>query len=169
MASTERGAYLAREVGGLSQFRPDGILLLPTAQTENPDRGYNMPAWAVMGTSTVIPDVTPPTFSGLTTCGAPTSSTLTLTWSAATDDRTPQVNIVYDIYQATSSGGQVYTTPSYSSSPGATSYIVTGLSPLTTYYFVARARDQAFNRDSNVVERSGTTSAPAVGAAVYVF
>jgi hypothetical protein len=102
-------------------------------------------------------DRTPPVFAGLTrVCVSsgvfsPLGEQLTFVWSAATDDVTPQTAIVYDIYGATSPGGEDYSKPLTSSPPGASSY--TGRFTPSLQYFVVRARDQAGNRDANTVER----------------
>lgn len=55
-------------------------------------------------------------------------------------------------------GGQVFTTPAYTTQPGATSYTVSGLAPNATYYFVVRAQDGAGNIDMNRIERSARTA-----------
>jgi len=112
-----------------------------------------------------VTDRTPPTFTGLqraTTCipgpvgGGTRSSPYSLRWVAATDDVTPSSAIVYDIYQANAAGGENFTVPTYTTHPGATTF-VTPLLPDegNTYYFVVRARDEARNRDTNDVERLG--------------
>lgn len=103
-------------------------------------------------------DTTPPSFAGAT--GAtPNPSSITLAWSAATDNVTPSSQIVYEIYQATSAGGESFAAPSYTTAPGATSYTVGQLPISTKYYFVVRARDAAGNVDANKVEVSATTPA----------
>ena len=79
----------------------------------------------------------------------------TLRWSPANDDRTPSNAIVYDVYQATSPGGQDFETPTYTTPAGATSFTTPDLSPEVSYYFVVRARDQNGNRDPNLAERLG--------------
>ena len=92
---------------------------------------------------------------GLSLVSNITLSTMDLSWAPATDNVTPQANIKYLIYQANLPGNEVYTAPTYSTIPGATSYTVTGLTAGTIYYFVVRAQDGAGNIDSNVVEFSG--------------
>jgi hypothetical protein len=110
-----------------------------------------------------VPDRVPPSFGGLegaVTClpgpvGGGRSSTYNLTWQAATDDVSPSSRIVYDVYQATSPGGEDFAAPTYTSAPGATSFRTPPLSSDSSWYFVVRARDEAGNRDSNKVERQG--------------
>src|SRR5438093_12098933 len=99
-------------------------------------------------------DQTPPTFAGLvsaTTCvpgpirGQTTS--YTLRWDAATDNLTPSRKIVYDVYQAAVPRGEDFSTPSYTTPAGATSFATPGLPADKAVYFVVRARDKAGNRD----------------------
>jgi hypothetical protein len=108
-------------------------------------------------------DTTPPKFAGLesaVTClGGPVgpgrSSSYRLSWHPAWDRVTPRNAIVYDIYQATTAGGQDFSTPTYTTPRGAKSFNTPPLSSEETFYFVVRARDAAGNRDSNTVERPG--------------
>jgi hypothetical protein len=108
-------------------------------------------------------DTTPPSFAGLvkaTTCipgpvGPGRSSPYRLTWSAASDAVTPADAIVYNVYRATSAGGETFSMPTYTTPAGATAFTTPPLSSTETYYFVVRARDRAGNRDLNRVERPG--------------
>ncbi len=99
-----------------------------------------------------------PVFSGLVSITVASSTSLTLSWAAASDNLTPQSHIQYLIYRATTPGGQDYSAPNYTSNAGATSYTVAGLQPLTTYYFVVRAKDERGNIDQNVVQKNASTS-----------
>ncbi len=112
------------------------------------------------GTTLAPPDPNPPTFGGLASATALSVTEVQLQWSAATDDVTPSSDIIYLIYMAMTSGGQDFNTPSAITSPGATMYTVTGLSPATMYCFVVRARDEAGNTDANTIERCATTLTP---------
>lgn len=110
-------------------------------------------------------DKTPPVFAGLTrVCYSsgvfsPLGPQLTFVWPAASDKVTPPGRIVYRIYGASSPGGEDFSMPLASSSPGTTSY--TGRFPSPLRYFVVRARDQAGNLDANTVERQvGTNGCP---------
>ena len=113
-------------------------------------------------------DNTAPTFAGSSGCVADSATAITCSWTAATDDSTAQGSIVYDVYRATSSGAQNFASATAATAAGAVNYQSTGLSPLTQYFFVVRARDATGNRDANVVERSATTilAAPTNFAAV---
>jgi len=107
-------------------------------------------------------DRTPPKFAGLksaTTCVpgpiGGQSTSYHLGWEAATDNVTPSTKIVYDIYQATSPGGEDFSAATYTTRRGATSFVTPPLPADKLFYFVVRARDRAGNRDSNQVERQG--------------
>jgi hypothetical protein len=121
------------------------------------DREFAMQGLVVDG------DRTPPTFAGLksaTTCipgpiGGGQTSSYHLSWDPASDDVTPASEIVYDIYQATSPGGENFSMPTYVTSAGATSFDTPQLPSEGAFYFVVRARDEAGNEDSNKVERQG--------------
>jgi hypothetical protein len=109
------------------------------------------------------PDRTPPAFGGLesaTACvpgpGTGQTATYRLAWDSATDNVTPSGQIAYDIYQATKPGGEDFSAPTYGVRKGATTFTTPPLPADQTFYFVVRARDRAGNRDSNVVERTGT-------------
>jgi hypothetical protein len=102
------------------------------------------------------PDTTPPVFAGLDATTVTSQSTVRLSWSPGSDDRTPASALVYDVYMATTAGGENYGSPTASSGPGMTSIEITVLNPLTPYYFVVLARDQAGNSSVSKVERSVT-------------
>ena len=108
-------------------------------------------------------DDTPPVFAGLksaTTCipgpiGGGGTSSYNLSWDPATDDRTPSQRIVYDVFQATASGGEDFSAPTYTTDPGVTTFATPPLPTDEQFFFVVRARDAAGNRDRNRVERPG--------------
>jgi hypothetical protein len=104
-----------------------------------------------------------PTFAGLkaaTTCipgpiDERRSSPFRLRWDPATDNVTPTSDIVYDVYQAPRSGGEDFSSATYTAPAGAKSFTTPPLPSDNAYYFVVRARDRAGNRDLNRVERLG--------------
>jgi hypothetical protein len=103
-------------------------------------------------------DSTAPTFGGVTGATNVTTGSAELTWDAATDDQTADTDIVYDVFEALAPGGQDFTAaPTYTSDPGATSLIITGLEPRTHYYWVVRARDKANNESENTEEIDAST------------
>ena len=76
-------------------------------------------------------------------------------WDPATDNVTPSTKIVYEIYQATKPGGEDFSSATYTTRRGATSFATPPLPADELFYFVVRARDRAGNRDANQVERQG--------------
>ena len=108
-------------------------------------------------------DVTAPTFAGLERAAACTpgpqrageTTPYTLSWQTATDDRTAGAAIVYDVYLATSAGGEDFAKPTWTTDPGATTFRTPGLPSHGTAYFVVRARDAAGNEDGNTREQRG--------------
>jgi fibronectin type 3 domain-containing protein len=116
-------------------------------------------------------DAGAPTFAGITSLGSATTTTLTAGWAAALDDITPTASIVYDIWYWATVGGSMGAYPDFSSVGGATSYVITGLSPGVNYTALVRARDAAGNRDTNVVQLAATTTAdttaPTFSGAAY--
>lgn len=110
----------------------------------------------VKATTPANSDTQAPTFAGLTGATA-SGNSVTLTWSAASDNVSTAAQIVYLVYQATAAGGENYAAPSYTTAAGATSYTVTGLNPNTVYYFVVRAQDAAGNTTTTTLERSVMT------------
>jgi hypothetical protein len=108
-------------------------------------------------------DHTPPVFAGLksaTTCipgpiGPERTSSYHLSWDPATDNVTPSKRIVYEIYQATTAGGEDFSKPTYMTARGARTFDTPQLPTDESFYFVVRARDRAGNEDSNTIEHEG--------------
>jgi hypothetical protein len=108
-------------------------------------------------------DTTPPKFGGLQQAFACTpgpqrpgqTTPFNLSWEAATDDFTPPSQIVYDVYLATTSGGEDFSDPTWVTPAGVIAYRTAGLPSHGTFYFVVRARDMAGNEDANTVELRG--------------
>ena len=119
-------------------------------------------------TLTVAPVPTPgagsgPSFAGVQSAFACTpgpqrpgqTTPFTLTWKAATDPLTPSAQIVYEVFVASTPGGEDFSKPSWTTVPGATSFRTPGLASHGTFYFVVRARDGAGGLDANRVEVRG--------------
>ncbi|MBI2060983.1 MAG: hypothetical protein HYT87_14550 [Nitrospirae bacterium] len=117
--------------------------------------------------STWTIDVTPPTFSGLVSATAVATYQINLAWSAATDNVSASSSLVYKICMSTTRGacGSSFVT-SYTTSAGATSYSVSGLSTGTSYYFMVKAVDTVNNADANGTERSAMTWGTRIAQAV---
>ena len=103
-----------------------------------------------------------PTFGGATSAVAVSAYAIELRWAAASDGVTPASRMVYDVYMATSTGGQNFSNPpQFTSDPGVTRFTAGGLAGSTAYFFVVRARDESGNADSNTTEVNATTLAAA--------
>ncbi|MDH4190804.1 MAG: fibronectin type III domain-containing protein [Betaproteobacteria bacterium] len=122
------------------------------------DQAGNIDTNAVQVSAATILDAAAPTFAGASGAATQSSGSIAIGWTAATDNVTPSSGLVYLIYRATVSGGQVYATPTAITAAGATSFTDTGLAAGTTYYYVVRAQDQAGNIDANTAQASATTN-----------
>jgi hypothetical protein len=127
------------------------------------DEHGNVDGNSVERSATTLPnaDTAPPTFRGLEQAlqyDVGNGFTVILSWTAATDNVTPQSGIVYRIYMATSPGAENFSSPSYVTAAGQTSYslfvLLTGGNTPIGNYFVVRAVDEAGNEDTNTVERA---------------
>jgi hypothetical protein len=112
-----------------------------------------------------------PFFYGLRSAVAVGPAAVRLGWEAATDDVDAPEAIVYRVYASDTAGGQDFSRPTVTTSPGATSAIITaadfaGLTPGGAAYFVVRAVDTFGQEDNNTVELSVTLMA--AGEVVYV-
>jgi hypothetical protein len=111
----------------------------------------------------VSADTTPPSFAGVQRALACTpgpqrpgqTTPYTLSWQAASDDLTPSSQIVYEVYLAATPGAEDFSTPTWTTTPGVTTYRTPGLPSHGTVYFVVRARDGAGNLDHNTSEQRG--------------
>ncbi|WP_214326095.1 chitinase [Nonomuraea sediminis] len=93
------------------------------------------------------PDTEPPTVPGNLTVGGATSTSLTASWSASTDNSGSVAR-----YEVSRDGG----TPAAVTGTG---YTATGLTPSTTYRFKVRACDGSGNCSPYGAEAAGTTTA----------
>ena len=123
----------------------------------------------VSATTMATPDTTAPVFGGVTSASVVSPIEIRLMWNAASDDRSPPSQIVYNIYLATASGGQNFAAPSATTAPGATSETVTGLSPDTDHFLVVRAVDTSGNEEGNTVEIQGRTLVSFMAQAEPIF
>ncbi|MBA7643186.1 hypothetical protein ES703_50905 [subsurface metagenome] len=86
-----------------------------------------------------------------------------LTWTASS----PETDVSqYNIYRATTSGGEDYSSPTYTVPVGTTSYTDTSTTDGVTYYYVLRAQDAAGNIETNTNEVSATASVAGPSATV---
>ncbi|KRC38688.1 MULTISPECIES: glycosyl hydrolase family 18 protein [unclassified Lysobacter] len=113
----------------------------------------NQGASTTSATSTVTvtapsTDTTPPSVPGGLSSPSQTSSSISLTWNASTDNSGGSGVAGYDVYRDGSLVG----------SPTATSYTATGLSANTAYAFRVRARDNAGNASAQSAQISASTT-----------
>lgn len=113
-------------------------------------------------TTATSADASPPLFSGLAAVYSNHPNSARLFWAPAMDDATKGRQITYHIYQSKTPGGFTFGQPSYTSTPGATDFLITDLSSDTTYYFVVRASDKGRNIDTNTVVCSVRPSQPSL-------
>ena len=103
-------------------------------------------------------DTTPPTAPANLAVSGTTSSSVSLAWTASTDD----VGVTaYDVYQGSTVVATVTGNPP---TPAAT---VTGLSPSTAYSFTVKARDAAGNISQPSNTANATTSAGGGGGGTW--
>lgn len=104
-------------------------------------------------------DDVPPEFGGIIALSNVSSTTLDLSWVAATDNKTAAADIVYDVFVSKTSGDFDFEEgePWVTSPAGATGITVEALDPNTTYYFVVVARDEGANRSAPEPEVVTTT------------
>lgn len=107
--------------------------------------------------------------AGVLTPSNVTTTSLTMSWTAAVDDVTPQANLNYLLYYSTSSSfdsiAQVEAgTPVGAYAPNITAVNVSGLTLNTIYYFNLIVKDEAGNKAVYVKTKGVTdTTVPIVG------
>jgi chitinase len=105
--------------------------------------------WRLLGTcGTGGADTTPPSVPGGLNSPSRTSTSVSLSWNASTDNQGGSGVAGYDVYRGGALAG----------SPAATSLSVTGLGANTTYSFTVRARDNAGNASAQSAALSVTTN-----------
>ncbi|MFC4100260.1 fibronectin type III domain-containing protein [Paenibacillus xanthanilyticus] len=92
------------------------------------------------------PDTTPPSVPGNLTAPSKTDTSVTLSWTASTDN----LGVAgYEIFRGATLAG---------TTTGSTTYTVTGLSPSTSYTFTVKAKDGSGNRSAASGAVSVTTN-----------
>jgi len=138
------------------------IIYLISAVNGKSDGSYSVPVTAVDGAgnsatdsnTSLTLDNTPPSAPTNLSAVALTEGGIKLSWTASSSGDVAQ----YNIYKATSSGGQNYSNPTYTVSTGTTTYTDTSTTDGQTYYYVVRAQDAAGNIETNTNEVSATAS-----------
>ncbi|MFK3651391.1 glycosyl hydrolase family 18 protein [Lysobacter enzymogenes] len=103
-------------------------------------------------------DTTPPSVPGGLASPSQTSSSVSLSWNASTDNAGGSGVAGYDVYRNGSLAG----------SPSATNYTVNGLNASTSYTFTVRARDNAGNASAQSASISATTKPATPGGSKKV-
>ncbi len=143
----EQGVYVISYLISRVNGRGDGTY--PVAVTAV-DGGGNSATSSTNLTLDNTPPFAPTNLAVTATAGGP----IQLTWTAS-----PEADLAYyNIYRATSSGGQNYSLPTYQVSAGTTTYTDTTTTNGVTYYYVVRAQDAAGNIETNTFEASAATS-----------
>ncbi len=141
-------------VGCFDSGEPYDIREMLPSEHMGPGNAYWI--WADSDCVWTVGDTTPPAFAGLVSAtNTGTGGTVDLAWNPATD---PSYPITYNVYMATSSGGQNFASPDYTTDQ--TTLQISGLTDEQEYFFVVRAEDSAGNEESNSVENSATPTAP---------
>ena len=131
-----------------------------------------VPNWSAIsnspsGTTSAPPDTTPPATTSNLATSSPTGTSITLTWTAPGDDGTTGTATTYDVRYRT--GGAVVTTnwtaatqatgePTPHSAGTGESFVVSGLTGSTTYYFGLKTGDEVPNWSAISNSPSGTTT-----------
>jgi hypothetical protein len=122
------------------------------------DAAGNVDTNAVELSSKPSPDTVPPQFSGCAAAVNAQAVTLAVSWAPAFDDVSDPPEITYDIYASTTPGTYDFTRP-FAVVKGVDVASIPALQPSTRYSFVCRAKDEAGNEDTNLVEVSAQTGA----------
>jgi hypothetical protein len=153
--TTPAATFTGVAVGVVGQLKPSTTYYFVCRAR---DLSNNEDANTSERSATTPVDTTPPTFAGLAAITNVTATSVQLNWLAATDPQTPTSELVYDVFQSTTPGGEVFIAPpAATSAAGALSISLTNLPPSSVLYWVVRARDLAGNEDTNTVELSATT------------
>ncbi|MCR4318264.1 MAG: fibronectin type III domain-containing protein [Planctomycetes bacterium] len=100
------------------------------------------------GATTVALDTTSP-FGTVVSTGTVTSSSIAVSWTPATDNQSAQSALVYKVYAQTSDFSSISGLVEVgTTSAGATTYSLTGLSPSATYFIAVIAVDESSNEET---------------------
>ncbi len=151
-------------VGSLSPA-PDGTFSIQATVQPNTKTLFSAKAFDQAGNASLcssppleyihdsIPPKFPPTYKGATL--ELDGSDLIVTWPKATDNFTPQNQIVYELCFTTTCGDVCAPgSPTQTTGPGQTKITLKGLAANTRYYMVVRGRDLAGNVDPNEIVTS---------------
>ncbi|GAJ18052.1 unnamed protein product, partial [marine sediment metagenome] len=144
----EQGIYVISYLISLVNTKANGSHSVPVTAT---DAASNT---ATSSISLTLDNTAPPAPTSLSAT-AIAGGSIKLTWTASS----PETDVSqYNIYRATTSAGQDYSSTTYTVSAGITTYTDTATTDGQTYYYVVRAQDAAGNIETNTNEVSATAS-----------
>ncbi len=134
------------------------------------DLNNNVNSFNLLGSEASIPsdDTTPPGTVSDLSAGSPTSNSITLTWTAVGDDGMDGTASYYDVRYSSNpinngtdfnQANQASGEPSPAVSGTQETFIITGLSPNTTYHFALKVYDEASNESGMSNSPNETTIA----------
>lgn len=139
---------------------------------------YSGQSASAQATTLVAPDTTSPASVTNLTASSPTANSIALSWSATGDDGMIGTATLYDLRYSTApitsanwgATTQAIGEPGPLASGTSQNMTVTGLNPLTTYYFAIKVRDEVGNESplSNIVS-SQTNATPDTTAPTFSF
>jgi len=156
------GSSESMVVGGLSASTTYYFAIKTSDEVPNVSAISN----SASGTTSAAADTTPPAAVTDLATSSPTSSSITLTWTAPGDDGNTGTASSYDIRYSTSSidegnwaaAAQVSGEPTPQSAGNGESMVIDGLSASTTYYFAIKTSDEVPNESAISNSPSGTTT-----------
>lgn len=148
--------------GGTSTLVTNGISVgntYTTFVTCSDEKGNTAPTGPANEMSILVADSQPPAAINNLVADHETFNSILLTWSPSDDGLggTTAANMRYKIYASTTSPVSTAGSPLTTVLNGATSYIHTGLSPATTWYYKVVALDALDNASAASNEATGTT------------
>ncbi len=145
---SEQGIYVISYLVSLVNTKADGSYSVPVTAT---DAATNSASSSI----SLALDNTPPPAPTSLSAAAIVGGSIQLSWTLSS----PETDVAqYNIYRATSSGDQSYSSPTYTVAAGITGYTDISTSNGQTYYYVVRAQDAAGNIEANTNEASATAS-----------
>jgi hypothetical protein len=144
----EQGVYVISYLISTVNTKADGSHNVPVTATDAASNSAN-------SSISLTLDNTAPSAPTNLSATAIAGGGIQLTWTASS----PETDVSqYNIYRATTSAGQDYSSPTYTVSAGITTYTDTSTTNGQTYYYVVRAQDAAGNIETNTNEASATAS-----------
>lgn len=102
-------------------------------------------------------DTTSPDFGGVSSVSVESATSIQVDWNAGYDLGAADPSLTFKIWVAEGAAPDTSQPPKMTSKPGQHTAIVTGLSPLTSYYVIVRAADPSGNTDGNTRVLAVTT------------